>query len=162
MLLDWFCYIKETQNVGEGPVGIKDHYNWHKHPGAPEGPSSMDVLFGEGTRLDTSPFRQSVTWAIVNMTGSLPDPVPSNMLVIPKEISKRPYHYKITFWKFSKLSPTEIKRRKEIIQRVGIMRAVRAGISDEKGNPIRLQSDVTIGNEKIKSDLVPMNIRVVD
>lgn len=42
---DWHDTMKSQYRSKDGPSGLMDTYNWHKHPGGPEGPSSMDIDF---------------------------------------------------------------------------------------------------------------------
>ncbi len=121
-----------------------DFYNWHKHPGGPEGPSTEDIVRGEGVRLDKSRFRQIITWGIVNRINTIPSVIPENMTVVNGSLFGKSHHYKMTFWKLRKISPQETERRLAIIEQIGLQKAYEHGLCDRGGKLQRTHRSITI------------------
>lgn len=58
---------RENPKVPPFPLAL-DYFNWHKHPGAPIGPSGGDINHPDSAsgKLEDSPKLPAVTFAIAN------------------------------------------------------------------------------------------------
>ncbi|MDQ1343857.1 MAG: hypothetical protein QG650_577 [Patescibacteria group bacterium] len=143
-----------------------DFFNWHKHPGAPLGPSDADINHPDSAsgKFADSPALGTVTFVIANrMDGRvrrMGNPL-SHSYVLRGKRYRSPNDYLLTFWKLLRISDVERARREAWISETGLTEAVSFGIADRSGRLLHLDREVRIGSAIFGPDLHPVAVRLV-
>lgn len=113
---------RENPDVPPFPLAL-DFFNWHKHPGAPLGPSGGDINHPDSAsgKFEDLPTLPVVTFAIANEMNSLvriAGEGMSNSRVLKGSDFEGERDYLVTFWKLLRISNDERARREAFIARV--------------------------------------------
>lgn len=154
---------KNPDDPNPFPFAI-DFFNWHKHPGAPLGPSHADINHPDSApgKFADSPSLGTVTFVIANRL----EPGNSEKRLWNSHVLRRADYggssdYLLTFWKLLRISDEERSRRESFVARVGRPQAAALGICDRDGRILHIDREIRTESGVFSPDLRPVAVRTV-